>query len=99
MKKPGPHTCINWCLAFLSDEADAERVEWMKHNKVPEAKCTQYMMDTAWSRHKWIRQKRDDGSRRSVREILDRYPRLLEDGNVSCFFILLTIAFIFSDLM
>lgn len=82
-----------WLLVLLTEEEDNERVEWMKHNKVPEKKCSQYMMDTAWSRHAWIRQKEDDGSRKSVASILERYPRLMDNGNVSCFsipFILLS---------
>lgn len=66
----------------LSDDEIEQKTQWMIHNS-EETTCRKYMLDTAWARYSWIREKNDDGSKRSVSDILEQYPRLLDPGNVS----------------
>ena len=53
------------------------KIQWMKDNIQPKEQVEEYMKDTFESRREWIK-----NTERTVAEIIDQYPRLLDEGMV-----------------
>ncbi|XP_071809672.1 uncharacterized protein [Asterias amurensis] len=68
------------CLSTAIDEPTV-MIQWMKSNtcKDDSSKVKEFMEKTAMYRHQWIKEK---GKQRSMADILDKFPRLLEPGMI-----------------
>ena len=64
-----------WSLKITDDLHD--QIEWMKTNTGPTNKVQEYMKSTFEFRRGWIK-----NTERSVAEIVDEYPRLMDEGMV-----------------